>query len=384
MAGPRGERARRPGARAGGRAWLRGGGGPGGAALPGGRAGRDRRAAGGGEVDARGARRRPRACRCSTRTSTRAALGGRRGRRRSRRGAPSCAAALAAGRGAVAVTTALRHGHRLGLTKAAAAAGVAGASAAARRRRRGVPRRPGGAGRRADPGRPVRAPAARVGGVPPRARDAADPRRSPRSRSWTARPRTGSAGSSLPSTRASAVVRTRSVREPQSRRGDSNPWPTLYKSVALPTELLRPARTSLGPRRARRYRRAMKRAHPTTPLWVKLTIAAPRWRSALAWWIAGPARPARQRAAAGRDRLADRRARRARSAAPGRSGGCSAGTSSRAACASAPTARPHDETKIRKHVVRRARRARRGAPRRRSSSASPAPGSPAGATGARP
>jgi predicted kinase len=33
-------------------------------------------------------------------------------------------AALAAGGGAVAVTTALRHGHRLGLTKAAAAAGV--------------------------------------------------------------------------------------------------------------------------------------------------------------------------------------------------------------------------------------------------------------------
>ena len=32
--------------------------------------------------------------------------------------------ALSAGRGAVAVTTALRHGHRLGLTKAAAAAGV--------------------------------------------------------------------------------------------------------------------------------------------------------------------------------------------------------------------------------------------------------------------
>jgi hypothetical protein len=34
------------------------------------------------------------------------------------------AAALAAGGGAVAVTTALRHGHRLGMTKAAAAAGV--------------------------------------------------------------------------------------------------------------------------------------------------------------------------------------------------------------------------------------------------------------------
>jgi hypothetical protein len=33
-------------------------------------------------------------------------------------------AALATGTGAVAVTTALRHGHRLGLTKAAAAAGV--------------------------------------------------------------------------------------------------------------------------------------------------------------------------------------------------------------------------------------------------------------------
>jgi hypothetical protein len=33
-------------------------------------------------------------------------------------------AALSAGTGAVAVTTALRHGHRLGMTKAAAAAGV--------------------------------------------------------------------------------------------------------------------------------------------------------------------------------------------------------------------------------------------------------------------
>jgi predicted kinase len=33
-------------------------------------------------------------------------------------------AALSAGSGAVAVTTALRHGHRLGMTKAAAAAGV--------------------------------------------------------------------------------------------------------------------------------------------------------------------------------------------------------------------------------------------------------------------
>jgi predicted kinase len=33
-------------------------------------------------------------------------------------------AALATGRGAIAVTTALRHGHRLGMTKAAAAAGV--------------------------------------------------------------------------------------------------------------------------------------------------------------------------------------------------------------------------------------------------------------------
>src|SRR3954451_16976582 len=34
----------------------------------------------------------------------------------------------------------------------------------------------------------------------------------------------------------------------RSRRGDSNPWPTPYKGVALPTELLRPGGRKL-PRR---------------------------------------------------------------------------------------------------------------------------------------
>ena len=48
-----------------------------------------------------------------------------------------------------------------------------------------------------------------------------------------------------------------------SRRGDSNPWPTLYKSVALPTELLRPVRgASLEPRRLAGHSSARGSARP--------------------------------------------------------------------------------------------------------------------------
>ena len=61
MTGPRGDRARRRALAPDGVAWLRGGDGPGGAALPGRRAGGDRRPAGGGEVDARRAHGRRRA-----------------------------------------------------------------------------------------------------------------------------------------------------------------------------------------------------------------------------------------------------------------------------------------------------------------------------------
>ena len=121
MTGPRGDRARRralaPGRRRVAARRRR----PGGAALPGRRARGDRRAAGRGQVDARRARGRRRAG------------AGPRPRRPARRprlargarapGGAALGAALADG-GAVAVTTALREGHRLGLAKAAAAAGA--------------------------------------------------------------------------------------------------------------------------------------------------------------------------------------------------------------------------------------------------------------------
>ena len=121
MAGPRGERARRRAPEPAGVVWLRGGGGPAmlrypaGALLAiGGPPG-----AGKSTLAARVVERTPVLDPDATRGATGAdwddALAAWRADLR---------ATLSAGRGAVAVTTALRHGHRLGLAKAAAAAGV--------------------------------------------------------------------------------------------------------------------------------------------------------------------------------------------------------------------------------------------------------------------
>ena len=87
--------------------------------------------------------------------------------------------------------------------------------------------------------------------------------------------------------RSPAGARSRprsSSSRPESRRGDSNPWPTLYKSVALPTELLRPAPTSLGRGRKRSISGAMPRTYPSTPVWVKVLLIAAFAGSAI-WWL---------------------------------------------------------------------------------------------------
>ena len=121
MAGPRGERARRRAPAPAGVVWLRGGGGPAvlryppGALLaiggpPG--AGKTTLAA---RVINRAPVLDPDDTRAALDVGWEEALAAWRS---------DLLVALSAGRGAVAVTTALRHGHRLGLAKAAAAAGV--------------------------------------------------------------------------------------------------------------------------------------------------------------------------------------------------------------------------------------------------------------------
>jgi predicted kinase len=121
MVGPRGERARRRSLTPAGVAWLRGSGGPAVLRYPPGAlvAIGGPPAAGKSTLAARVADRVP----VLDPDDTRAARGG------SWEDALAAwradlGATLASGRGAVAVTTALRHGHRLGLAKAAATAGV--------------------------------------------------------------------------------------------------------------------------------------------------------------------------------------------------------------------------------------------------------------------
>ena len=145
MAGPRGERARRRALAPAGVAWLRGGGGPAVLRYPAGALVVIGGPPGAGKSTL--ARAPSSACRCSTRTARAPrSAPARRGRRRWRRGATELRAALAAGAGAVAVTTALRHGHRLGLARAAVRRRRPGPPAAARRRRGALPRRPRGQG----------------------------------------------------------------------------------------------------------------------------------------------------------------------------------------------------------------------------------------------
>ena len=122
MAGPRGERARRRSLAPAGVVWLRGSGGPavlrypaGSLVVIGGPPG-----AGKSTLAARAVERTP----VLDPDGTRAALGGSWDEALAAWRA-DLRAALAAGRGAVAVTTALRHGHRIGLARSAAAAGVA-------------------------------------------------------------------------------------------------------------------------------------------------------------------------------------------------------------------------------------------------------------------
>jgi predicted kinase len=121
MAGPRGERARRRTVAPAGVAWLRGSGGPAVLRYPAGAlvviggppgAGKSTLAA---RVVDRAPVLDPDHARAALGTSWDEALAAWRAELR---------ATLRAGRGAVAVTTALRHGHRIGLAKAAAAAGV--------------------------------------------------------------------------------------------------------------------------------------------------------------------------------------------------------------------------------------------------------------------
>ena len=121
MAGPRGERARRRSLAPAGVVWLRGGGGPavlrypaGALVVIGGPPG-----AGKSTLAARVFERVP----LLDPDDMRAALGGSWDEALAAWRA-DLRAALAAGSGAVAVTTALRHGHRLGLAEAAAAARV--------------------------------------------------------------------------------------------------------------------------------------------------------------------------------------------------------------------------------------------------------------------
>jgi predicted kinase len=121
MAGPRGERVRRRVLAPAGVAWLRGAGGPavlryppGALVVIGGPSG-----AGKSTLAARAVDGVP----VLDPDATRAALGGPWEEALAAWRA-ELGAALSAGRGAVAVTTALRHGHRLGLVKAARAAGA--------------------------------------------------------------------------------------------------------------------------------------------------------------------------------------------------------------------------------------------------------------------
>jgi predicted kinase len=123
MAGPRGERSRRRALAPAGVTWLRGGGGPavlrypaGALVVIGGPPG-----AGKSTLAARVVDRVP----VLDPDATRAALGpGAAWEDALAAWRAELGATLAAGSGAVAVTTALRHGHRLGLAKAAAAADV--------------------------------------------------------------------------------------------------------------------------------------------------------------------------------------------------------------------------------------------------------------------
>ena len=263
MAGPRGDRARRRVlAPAGGVAWLRGAGGPavlrypaGALVVIGGPPGAGKSTLAARVVDAErvpvldpdaAARRRRRAVGGGARALARGAGRGAAGGQRSGRGDDGAAPRAPARAG---------QGRRGG--------GRSGAPARARRRRGRLPRGPRRPGRAAHLRRPLRAPAERVGGVPANAGDRADP---------------APFASVTVASRAAADrlrrVGDRTSSAEESRRGDSNPWPLAYKASALPTELLRRALTSLGRAPARRYRRVRKRAHPTTPVWVKLTALA--------------------------------------------------------------------------------------------------------------
>src|SRR6185436_13180436 len=93
----------------------------------------------------------------------------------------------------------------------------------------------------------------------------------------------------------------------QSRRGDSNPWPTLYKSVALPTELLRPVLTSLGAVESGRY--AWDAAHLPVDARLGEGAADRRVRGERDVVARRPPRPDGQPGPTRRDRVAARRPR---------------------------------------------------------------------------
>ncbi len=195
MLGPRGERARRRALAPSGVVWLRGGGGPavlryppGALVVVGGPPGAGKSTLAARAVDRR---RVP----VLDPDDVRAREGGEWGDAL-RRWRGEVAAALAAGSGAVAVTTALRDGHRRALAGAAAAAGVAAHLVLLDATPGGVPGRARGTAGRADPGRPVRASAPGVGRAPARTSETTCPQGiSTPSWSPTAPPWTGSGGS---------------------------------------------------------------------------------------------------------------------------------------------------------------------------------------------
>ena len=196
-------------------------------------------------------------------------------------------AALAAGGGAVAVTTALRHGHRLG---------------------HGEGGRGGRRARRTCVLLDADAEACRAGRAAQGAARIADGLFEHLLREWAAFRRRAGRRAADPAPfdsvtildRAAAAIASAgstispSGRGLDTRAGEGTRTPDLRFTRAVLYQLSYSGRrrTSLGPRaRAPIHHGAMKRVHPTTPLWVKLTALAAAGRACAGWWLADRQRP---------------------------------------------------------------------------------------------